>query len=363
MMRVLFVDDERRVLVGIERMLFGMGRDWEILLAGSGEEALAEFERGPIDVVVSDMRMPGMDGAELLKRVQQRSPSTLRMLLSGHTETDAAMRALSVAQQFLSKPCEAQTLVDTIEAAVALRNLLADPAIGETVGRMKRLPAAPHVFAKLNQALQDPNCDARQIGAILAEDPAMTAKVLHMANSAFFPSAGRAVTDLKTAVTRIGSTMIRNLVLAAEVFAQDASRSDVAVLQKQALLSSMLASRLAAGRSDADAIGIAALLANVGCLLPQPEGEAAQRFGYAELGAYLLGLWGLPMSIVEAVAFHCQPARCGQRELGAAGLVHVATCLVRGESPDLDYLTRMQVADRLPGWQRKAEAVLENASD
>ena len=119
-MRILFVDDERRVLVGIERMLFGMGRDWEILLAGSGDEALAELERGPVDVVVSDMRMPGMDGAELLRRVQQGWPSTLRMLLSGHTETDAAMRALNVAQQFLSKPCEPEALVGTIEDSLRI---------------------------------------------------------------------------------------------------------------------------------------------------------------------------------------------------------------------------------------------------
>ncbi|WP_395790951.1 HDOD domain-containing protein [Aquimonas sp.] len=359
-MKVLFVDDERRVLVGIERMLFGLNRDWEILLATSGAEALAVLEQGSIDVVVTDMRMPGMDGAELLRQVRQRSPATMRMLLSGHTETQAAMRALDVAQQFLSKPCDPQVLVDTIEGAVALRNLLADPEIGNTVGRMATLPAAPHVFAKLNQALQDPNCDARQIGAILAEDPAMTAKVLHMANSAFFPSAGRAVTDLKAAVQRIGSTMIRNLVLAAEVFSQDASRPDVAELQKQALLTSVLATRLAGGRTDADMIGIAALLANVGRLLPQPEGALAERFGYAEVGAYLLGVWGLPMAIVEAVAHHTHPQRGSPREFGMAGVVHVAVALIAGEQPDHDYLKRMQVADRLDDWQAKADAIKEN---
>jgi HD-like signal output (HDOD) protein len=362
-MRVLFVDDERRVLVGLERMLFGLNRDWEILLADSGDAALAEFDRGMIDVVVTDMRMPGMDGAELLKRIQQKSPSTLRMLLSGHTETQAAMRALNVAQQFLSKPCEPQLLVDTIEGAVALRNLLADPAIGEVVGRMKRLPAAPHVFAKLNLALQDPNCDARQIGAILAEDPAMTAKVLHMANSAFFPSTGRAVTDLKAAVSRIGSTMIRNLVLAAEVFGQETGGADVEVLQRQALLTSLIAARVAAGRPDADQAGIAGLLANVGRLLPQPEGDAAQRFGHAELGAYLLGVWGLPMAIVEAVAHHRQPQRASQREFGLAGVVHVAAALATGDEVDEAYLQRVRMGDRLDDWRDKAERIRESSND
>lgn len=360
-MKVLFVDDERRILVALERMLFGLNRDWDIVLADSGEAALAELERAPIDVVVTDMRMPGMDGAELLKRVQQKSPSTLRMLLSGHTETDAAMRALNVAQQFLSKPCEPQVLVDAIEGAVALRNLLADPAIGEVVGRIKRLPTAPHVFAKLNQALQDPNCDARQIGAILAEDPAMTAKVLHMANSAFFPSSGRAVTDLKMAVSRIGSTMIRNLVLAAEVFSQDAGRADVEALQRQALLTSLIAGRIAAGRADADQAGIAALLANVGRLLPMSEADAAGHFGYAELGAYLLGVWGLPMAIVEAVAHHRQPQRGSQREFGLVGIVHVAVALATEEEVDVAYLERVRMLDRLGDWRDKAARIRENS--
>lgn len=355
-MRVMFVDDERRVLGGIERMLFGMQRDWEVVLALSGAEALAEFDKEPVDVVVSDMRMPGMDGAELLRRVQDRSPSTLRILLSGHTETDAAMRALNVAQQFLSKPCEPAVLIETIEGAVALRKLLSDPAIGETVGRVAKLPTAPHVFAKLNQALLDPNCDARQIGAILAEDPAMTAKVLHMANSAFFPSAGRAVADLKSAVMRIGSNMIRNLVLAAEVFDSGPPRPDIAKLQKQALMSSVLAGRIA-GRTEADAAGIAALLANVGCLLPDPEGEAAQRVGYPEMGAYLLGLWGLPMAIVESVAHHRQPSRHPQREFGLLGAVHVATALISDSPLDTDYLERMQVMAKLPDWQSKADDI------
>jgi HD-like signal output (HDOD) protein/CheY-like chemotaxis protein len=355
-MRVMFVDDERRVLGGIERMLFGMQRDWDLVLALSGAEALVEFDKGPIDVVVSDMRMPVMDGAELLRRVQERSPSTLRILLSGHTETDAAMRALNVAQKFLSKPCEPAVLVEAIEGAVALRKLLSDPAIGESVGRVARLPTAPHVFAKLNQALLDPNCDARMLGSILAEDPAMTAKVLHMANSAFFPSAGRAVGDLKSAVMRIGSNMIRNLVLAAEVFSQDASRADIASLQKQALMSSVLAGRIAA-RPEADAAGIAALLANVGCLLPTPVGEAADRVGYPETGAYLLGLWGLPMAIVEAVAHHRQPQRHPQREFGLLGAVHVATALISEAPLDMVYLERTQVLPKLPDWQARADEI------
>ena len=82
-MRVLFVDDEERVLAGIERTVFMADRDWDVAFAASGAEALTKLASQPADVVVSDMRMPLMDGAELLRRVRDTWPSAIRIILSG----------------------------------------------------------------------------------------------------------------------------------------------------------------------------------------------------------------------------------------------------------------------------------------
>src|SRR6266545_6839404 len=108
--RILFVDDEPAILKGLQNLLFRDRPRWEMVFANSGELAVRELAKAPFDVVVSDIRMPGMDGATLLNHVKDRYPTTARIMLSGHAEREAIVRALPALQQLLSKPCNAQTL-------------------------------------------------------------------------------------------------------------------------------------------------------------------------------------------------------------------------------------------------------------
>ncbi len=361
-MRVLFVDDEPRVLDGIGRMLFAVGCTWDLLFANSGDEALDVLARMPIDAVISDMRMPRMNGAELLEKVRASWPDTVRLILSGQSDAEAAMRALNVAHRFLSKPCEAGVLIEAVESAIQLRLLLIDPTIRSCVSAASRLPAAPQVYLALNRVMLDPRSDAQSVAAILARDPALTAKTLQLANSAFFRGS-RTVGDVQAAVARIGLSAVRNLVLASEVFDVPARARDAETLQSRALQASLLAARIVEGRGDCDNAPTAALLANVGLLLPEAL-DAARRIdgnglGHAEIGAFLLGMWGLPTEIVETVAYHRRPDRLPQRRFGTIGAVHVATALVNGDEVDEDYLERLQVAGRLPEWRQFGERLAE----
>ena len=111
-MRVVFVDDEPQVLRGITRMLDSAEVPWDIDTAGSGAEALELLAKEPADVIVSDMKMPGMDGAELLSEVRRLYPATVRIVLSGQADKDAVYRAVTPMHQYLSKPCEAEKLRD-----------------------------------------------------------------------------------------------------------------------------------------------------------------------------------------------------------------------------------------------------------
>lgn len=359
--RIVFVDDERRVLLGIERMLFAMQREWDTVFAESAEAALHAFDEGEVDVIVSDMRMPGKDGATLLREVQLRSPATLRFLLSGHTETAAAMRALEVAHQFLSKPCEPAQLLAAVDEALSLRTLLSDLGLRETIGAIEHLPSAPRIYARLNIALQDPNTDALQISAILAQDPVLTAKVLKMANSAYFPNNGRALTDIRLAVMRIGSSMIRTLVLATEVFSQPVWRADVGHLQRQALQTSILAERIAKGRTDMTSASVAGLLANLGKLFDLDEEFSGRPWGYGEVGAYLLGLWGFPLDVVHAVAYHRSPRHLPRTDFNLLGITHVANALISDDAVDEDYLDRCGQTDSLAHWRALAASIQQNA--
>ena len=110
MRRILFVDDDPRILEELRDMLRPQRHDWEMAFAPSGDAALALMQASPFDVIVSDMRMPGMDGAALLARVRQEYPQVVRIVLSSHTELSTALRVVPVAHQFLAKPCDAEML-------------------------------------------------------------------------------------------------------------------------------------------------------------------------------------------------------------------------------------------------------------
>ncbi len=115
--RVLFVDDEPALLGALKTMFRKQRSEWDMVFVTSGEAALAELSRGPFDVVVSDMRMPGIDGAELLARIASLWPRTACFILSGYAEEESRRRAKAIARAYFAKPCEAALLKAAIEGA------------------------------------------------------------------------------------------------------------------------------------------------------------------------------------------------------------------------------------------------------
>jgi len=360
-MKVLFVDDEPRVLEAIERTLFQLDVDWEVNFAEGGPAALVELERAHCDVIVSDMRMPGMDGATLLTHVCEKYPHVARIVLSGQTDEAAAFRVVHVAHQFLAKPCSSDTLRQVIERTRELRGWLSEERLQATVGRIDSLPSTPRLFSALSKALDDEKTTADTIAAIVREDPAMSSKVLQVVNSSFF-SSGTSVSDVRAAVVRLGMKTIRNLALGIGAFdslgkGHSLASSAVDALQKRSLAIAQLASRIAQGRDDPDTAFMAGLVCDVGeLILAEPDpctpSERAQTqtdaVTHAEVGAFLLGLWGLPFRIVEAVANHHAPLRNAHDRLGLPQIVWLAACLVQGVEADPEYLTRIGAAALLP---------------
>ncbi|HEX9592906.1 MAG TPA: response regulator [bacterium] len=395
--RVLFVDDEPNVLRGLQRMLRSQREEWEMAFAGGGEEGLALMEQERFDVVVSDLRMPGMDGAEFLTAVMRRYPNVVRLILSGHSQWELIMKSLGPAHQYLTKPCDADQLKAAVTQAFALRELLADPNLRALVARMDTLPSLPALYQKILAALRSPDASCRTVGEIVSQDPAMAAKVLQLVNSAFF-GVGQHVSKPAQAVALLGLDTIRSLVLSVHVFSELDPRQvnalSLDVLWAHCLTVGTLAKRIAQTEVEDpklwdDAL-LAGLLHDIGNLvlavnLPEEyravreradDGEvdllAAQRqvFGatHAEIGAYLLGLWALPDPIVEAVAFHHQPSRCQHRGFSPLTAVHAANCLCSfsGEGGteqdrafDVNYLTALGLADKVPTWRELYEPLRE----
>ena len=351
MKNILFVDDDRDLLDGLRARLYKHRHDWNMKFVASGADALAAFEQQHVDLVVSDVRMPGMDGAQLLTTVKQRWPTTVRIIASGYSDPVQAVRLTSLAHQYVAKPCDGGQLENIIERCFNLQDLLAQEPLRRVVGSIGELPAMPKTYARLQAALSQPNVTAGEVGDIVNADAAIASKVLQITNSAFF-RLRKPMVRIKDAVTYLGFATIRNLVLSAEIFSQWKNPQnplgvDPERLQNHAQLAAAACKSLAGGRVSPDDAWLAGLLHDIGYWVlvqecPEQLGKALELSRnqnlpllecerlttgatHAEIGAYLLGLWGLPYSIVEAVALHHAPTSItshGYDLLGALAVSH-----------------------------------------
>ena len=392
---ILFVDDEPQVLQGLKRMLRSRRDKWNMQFADSGEMALKILETNPADVVVSDMRMPKMDGAQLLANVRAKYPGAVRIILSGFSDDEAIYRTVGPAHQYIAKPCDAKVLIEAIERALDLRKFLNSKELQLLVAGIDRLPPLPDIFVELNDHLQDPNASANSIAKIISRDVAMAAQTMKLTNSAYFGLPVPVKSPLH-AVQLLGFETIKALVLSVGIFSQFEGTSGNQPILRQlnersnhigALAKSIMVSE-GADSHLADQACSAGALSHIGTLLlitHSPEefkkaGKLAEKDGmniveaerqifgtsHAELGAYLLGLWGFSDLIVEAVAFHHEPSRCSGKEVSLLMAVHAAQFLTHrhlddpeSQNPnaaaiDRKYFESLGYLDRLNHWQTLA---------
>jgi DNA-binding NtrC family response regulator len=169
--RILFVDDDAMVLAALQRMLRPMRSEWDMGFLDSGAKALQRMREQPFDVILSDMRMPGMNGVELLQQVMASHPRTVRLILSGQAEPDLILKCVGVAHQYLSKPCDADTLKATIARVTCSRLQEASEPVRDLVARMHRFPSMPEVYLELTELLAREDATAEQIGEVMSRDP------------------------------------------------------------------------------------------------------------------------------------------------------------------------------------------------
>jgi HD-like signal output (HDOD) protein/CheY-like chemotaxis protein len=386
--RILFVDDEPRVLDGLRRMLHPMRRESDMVFVSSGQEAMDVMGQAPCDVIVTDMCMPGMDGGQLLSEVGKQHPQAARIVLSGQAEREAVLQAIDHIHQYLCKPCDAQTLRSALTRACALQDLLIDGELKRVISRITSLPAQPSLYRRLMAELQSPEPSPEAAGRIVAQDVGMAAKVLQLVNSSFFGPA-QDVSSPTQAVRLLG---LDTIVTMASALFSPLDRAEAAWLPLDALwdhsravgvLARRIATAESAARTFTEQAAVTGLLHDAGKLalavnLPK-EYAAAQALAssagiglaeaeretlgatHAEVGAYLLGLWGLPEPIVTAIAFHHHPARSPARQFSPLTTVHVANVLDHEARPgngtdaasrlDATYLTELNLAQRLPVWR------------
>lgn len=387
--RVLFVDDEDAVLSTLRLIMRRMGPDWEVVVATSGAQALEIMASHPADILVSDMRMPGMSGLELLHEVMRRYPRTVRIILSGYATEEAVMQSAGATHQWLAKPFHPLQLQTLLQRVRGVKQRMGNQELQALVAKMSHLPSLPSMYLRISEALQSPRASLHSIGDLLAEDAPLSAKVLQLANSAAF-GFQRSVASPAEAVQLLGVSCVRSMALAHHLFSsfQGGQRSHFPIqpIWDHSLRTAFAARRLADREGGGDQlleqsftggllhdIGKLVLAANLpaaylevwsrsqapGANLPAAEREAFHAT-HADVGAYLLGIWGLPVPLVEAVAWHHEPGQSPEALFSPLTAVHVANVLSRGSEGagheeggrlDQQYLGKLGLADRVAAWE------------
>lgn len=389
--RILFVDDEPNILKGLQRVLRPLRQKWDMRFADSGQSALDMLADSHFDVIVTDMRMPEMDGSRLLGIVQNTYPMMVRIVLSGQSDREMIMKSVKSAHQYLSKPCEKHLLIDAVTRACSLRDVLTRKSVKYVLNGIDTMPGLPALYARIMQELQSKEASARSVGDIISRDISMSAKVLQLVNSSFF-GVPRHVANPAEAVVLLGIDVVKTLVLTVEVFSRFHPKTmrilPVEKINTHCYRTGIVAQKIAGAekmpRKKTDNAMIAGLLHDLGMLLlaehypdeyrevmtlakekmiPVHQGElAVLGVTHAEIGGYLLSIWGLPDPVVEGVTFHHMPDQCIVEGFGLCGIVHVADLMEKHQrlmpggwdrlnGVDTRYLKGLGLKDRIPLWR------------
>lgn len=350
---------------------------WQVTLAGSADEALARLEKEPFEAVIVESQLPDGPGMQLLDVIMRRHPHPACILRGGALDSENTLKDLGKAHYHLLDPCDPATLLSMLEEAGAMRARSSSEALCRVVGQMRHLPSPPAIYFEVLQAVQDAEASLDQVGQLILQDPALSGKLLQLANSAVFGLQLKVIHPVE-AISYVGLETTKALLLLAHTFSffEDLERTPFSMesLGRHSLAVGRAAQRIARAEGAApdlrDQAFTAGLLHDLGKLffaanlprefsaameLARTEGgglwEAERQiFGtdHAEVAGYVLGTWHLPDSIVQAVTWHHRPGQNPNQvsEFTPLIAVHVANALERqaGAEPDVQIPSAIDAA-------------------
>ena len=385
--QVLFVDDDPNILQGTKRAMRSLKNHLESDFAENATVALQKMATTPFDVVISDMRMPGMNGADFLEEVQRLYPQVIRIILSGQSDENLILQSIGSAHQYLAKPCSSETIKRTVDRACAIQDHLSDTNLKKIVAGITHLPSLPSLYTQLLEELQCEQGSLDRVSDIISQDVALSMKMLQIVNSAFFGLA-RPLANVKSAVQHLGFETVKTLILVVktmESFDSSSARGfEVEPFWDHCVRTGRLAKAICmreqANQEFMDQAMTAGMLHDVGRLILAH--HCAEKFvsiakwedeqrstaeqaelailgtTHAYLGGYILGAWGLPPSIVEAVLYHHHPSQIDFDRFAPLTAVHVANAFLH-ESSDGQHLTPKLLDEpylrQIGKWERVSE--------
>ena len=359
---ILFVDDDINIISGLKRMLHQLRKEWNLSYATGGKEALEILESNKVDVIISDIRMPGIDGTQLLIKVKDLYPHIIRITLSGYANDNLALSNTRIVHQSLSKPTTPESIKLTIEKAYLLRQRLNNDELLSLINGIDELPSLPEVYLKLEEEINSSNSSIDKLSKIISTDPIITAKILQLTNSAFFGLSNR-ISNMTQALNYLGIKVIQNLVLSIKLFKSTDPHGANAIIyeniwnhsNKVAFIAQKFAEVCNLQKVQKEDTYLGGLLHDIGKIILLEKikeikigvdlkfDEYEKQFNnitHADVGAYLLGLWGLPDPIVEAVAFHHSNIDLQNEDITPSTLVNLANRIANNSDLTVDDITK-----------------------
>lgn len=396
--RIIFVDSDRAVLDGLEQILRPLKEEWEMEFVQDPNEVLARMAERPFDAIVTELRLQGMNGLDLLGQVWKEYPSTIRLVLSDESDMDTAVKTAAAAHQYLNKPNDSISLRTTLQRALALSGMLNNESLQKLASRLDSLPSLPPVYMQVMDELQSPNTSLQKIGKLISEDIGMTAKILQLVNSAFF-GVRRRVESPAQAASLLGIDNIRGMMLGVHVFSEfkdgppnfsadalwthsisvggfakkiaEMETDDLKIIS-DSLTAGMLhdAGKLVLATNLPEDYGIAISRYESGEMTPQQAEMSIFKASHSEVGAFLMGLWGFHQPVVEALAFHHRPESYMAETFTPLIAVHAANAIdnhlrkrmmsEKSEDMNRTYLEKLGYAERIPHWVMACREIVED---
>lgn len=388
--KILFVDDETRILDGLKRSLHGMRNEWDLYFAAGGKQALIVMQENPIDIIVTDMRMPEMNGLELLKIVKAKYPRVIRFVLSGHADLEVIKQAVGLTHQYISKPCDVELLRKSLVRVLLIRDRIQNPTVQKVVTQLRSIPSLPSIYKQIQELIQKEEVNMNKIAELINKDIGMRTKVLQIVNSSFF-GLSRQVNEVLLALNLIGLDIIKDLILTIHIFDQLPStlmqRFHLEQIWKHSFEAAEIAKKICKAegykQKAVDLCFSATMMHDLGRivlitefptiysdLLKEFESKgtalrlsesAAFSVTHADVGSYLLSTWGFDDEIVEMVAFHHNPCVVNPKELTLTGIVHIADIIAnlrtdnryggKTVSYDTEYLSGARLESKIKRWE------------
>lgn len=347
---ILFVDDEKPILKTFQRSL--RGSEFEIFVAEDGHTALEIIARESIDLIISDMRMPNINGHQLLRKVKDMSPTTIRLILSGHADEKDITRAIldGSCKMYILKPWDSHSLHNTIRQLLDIRTALEERNLLAIINRMDGLRSLPRIFNKLTEMINN-DADMHQIAEVIGDDPILTSRVLRMANSAFY---GISTGSINQAIVYLGLNAVKGIVLSVDLCSLLPELKGIfnkETLCNHASITNRLVNRLhisLLGNKIPHVASSVGLLSSVGLMAlihqmpdkyvqiaaalkdqPNLQFEALEQqivgVKHSDVGGFLLNWWDMPQPLIEGAMFHHDPFNACVSDRQLVSTVHLAS--------------------------------------